>query len=70
MASRPGKETIAIHILSSISRRRGTQTMRLGQLIEYNMRITFRKKRYTKYGGKTIPDPFLKNQKDFWNYPP
>ena len=44
--------------------------MKLGQLIEYNMRIIFRKKWYTKYGGKTIPDPFLKNQKDFWNYPP
>ena len=29
----PGKQTIAIHILPNISRRKGNQTMKFGQLI-------------------------------------
>ena len=33
--------------------------MKLGQLIEFNMRNIFRQKSYTKCGGET-PDPFLK----------
>ena len=31
--------------------------MKLGQLIEYNMRNIFLVKLYTKYGGETIPRP-------------
>ena len=36
--------------------------MKFGQLIEYNMRNIFLEKSYTKCGGETFPDPFLKNQ--------
>ena len=36
MASQSGLETIAIYILTNISRSKGNQTMKLGQLIEYN----------------------------------
>ena len=36
MASEPGLQTIAIHILSNISQSKGKQTMTFGQLIEYN----------------------------------
>ena len=36
MTSQPGLQTIAIHILPNISRSKGNQTMKLGQLIEYN----------------------------------
>ena len=36
--------------------------MRFGQLIEHNIRNIFFEKPYTKCGGETIPDPFLKNQ--------
>ena len=36
MTSQPGLQTIAIHILSNISQSKGTQTMKIGQLIEYN----------------------------------
>ena len=36
--------------------------MKFGQLIEYNLRKIFLEKSYTKRGGETIPDPFLKNQ--------
>ena len=38
MTSQTGKQTIAIHILTNISRSKGNQTMKLGQLIEYNRR--------------------------------
>ena len=63
MTSQPGKQTIAIHILPNISRSKGIETMKFGQLIEYNMRNTFVEKSYTKYGGETIPRPFSKKSK-------
>ena len=44
MTSQPGKQTIVIHILPNISRSKGYQTMKLGQVIEYNMRDIFLKK--------------------------
>ena len=57
MASKPGQQTIAIHILPNISRSKGNQTMKFGQLIEYNMRNIFVEKSYTKYAGEIIPRP-------------
>ena len=63
MTSKPGKQTIAIHILSSISRSKGNLTMKFGQLIEYNMGNIFLAKSYTKCGGGTIPRPFSKKSK-------
>ena len=39
--SQPGKQTIAIHILSNISRSKGNQTIKVGQLIEHEMRNIF-----------------------------
>ena len=39
MASQPGLQTIAIHILLNISQSKGNQTMKFGQLIEYNRNI-------------------------------
>ena len=36
MASQPDLQTIAIHILLNISQSKGNQTMKFGQLIEYN----------------------------------
>ena len=38
MMSQLGKQTIAIHILPNISRSKGNQTMKLGQLTEHNTR--------------------------------
>ena len=55
MTSQPGKQAIAIHTLPNTSRIKGNQTIKLGQLLEYNMRNTFLKKLYTKCGGETIP---------------
>ena len=37
MTSKIGTKTIGIHILPNISRGKGYQTMKLGQLTEYNM---------------------------------
>ena len=39
MTSQPGKQTIAIRIMPNISRSKGNQAVKLGQLIEYNLRI-------------------------------
>ena len=60
MTSQLGKQTIVRHILPNISKNESNQTMKFGQLIEYNMRITFLEKLYTKCGGETILRPFSK----------
>ena len=41
MTSRHGKRRIAIHILLNILRYKGNQTMKFGQLIEYDMRNNY-----------------------------
>ena len=58
VTSQPGEQTMAIHILTDVSRTKDNQAMKLDQLIKYNMRNTFPEKLRTKYGGKTIPRPF------------
>ena len=63
MTSQPGKQTVAIHILSNISRRKGSQTMKFGQLIEYNMNKFFLEKSYKKCYGETIFRPLSKKSK-------
>ena len=52
-----------MHILPNISRSKSKQTMKLGQLIEYNMRNIFLEKPSTKYGGETSPRAFFKKSK-------
>ena len=63
MTSQPGKQTIAIHILTNISRSKGNQTMKFGQLIEYDMRTIFLEKSFSKCGRETIARPFSKKSK-------
>ena len=46
-----------------MSRSKGNQTMKFGQLIECNMRNIFLEKSYTKCGGKTRPRPFSEKLK-------
>ena len=41
MTSQSGKQAITIHILPNISKIKGNQTMKFGQLIECNMRNSF-----------------------------
>ena len=57
MTSQPGKQIIAIHILPNISRRKGNQAMKFGNLIEYNRNI-FLEESYTQCGKETLPRPF------------
>ena len=44
MTSQPGLQTIAIHILSNILQSKSNQTMKFGQLIEYNTGNNFLQK--------------------------
>ena len=62
MPSQPGKQTVAIHLLLNISRRKDNQTVKFGQLTEYNRKM-FLEKSQTKYWGETIPRPFSKKSK-------
>ena len=63
MTSQPGKQAIAIYILPNTWRSTSNETMKLGQLIEYNMRKIFLKKSRTKWGRETSPRPFSKKAK-------
>ena len=58
MMSQAGTQTIVIHILPNISRSKGNQKMKFGQLIKYNMTNVFLEKSYTKCGSETSPRPF------------
>ena len=61
MTSQPSLQTIAIHMLTNISRSKGNYAMKFGQWTEYNFGKKFPEKSYTKCGGETIPDSLLKN---------
>ena len=61
MASQPGKQTIAIHMLLNISRSKGNKRIKFGQLIEYKMRNIFLKQSYINVVQKLFPNHFLKN---------
>ena len=51
-------QPIAIHTWSTISRSKGNQIMKLGLLIEYNIRKIAIEKSFTKCGEKLLRDPF------------
>ena len=63
MTSQTGKRTIVTHILPNISISKGNETIKFGQLIEYNMRNIFLEKLYTKCEGKTSPRSFPKKNR-------
>ena len=63
MTSQTGQQTIVIHILPTISRSKGNQTMKYGQLTECNMRNIFLEKSCTKCGKETSPRPFSEKLK-------
>ena len=60
MATQPGEQIFPIHIFTNISRSKGNQAMKCGQLIEYNMRNIFFEKLYSKCGGETSLKIFSK----------
>ena len=47
-----------MRIMPNILRSKDNQTIKFGQLKEYNIRNRFLEKSYTKIGGKTTPRPF------------
>ena len=49
-------------MLPDIPRSRGTQAMKFGQLIKYNLRNLFLHKPCRKYGGETTRRLIFKNQ--------
>ena len=50
-----------MHILPYILRNKDNETMKFGQLIEYNIKNIFLEKLYKNVLEKLFPDPFLKN---------
>ena len=62
MTSQPGKQAIAIHTLPNILKSKSNQTMKFGQLIEYNKRNIFLEKSCTIVVKKLFLGTFLKNQ--------
>ena len=62
MTSQPGLETTAILIFINISRSKGNQAMKFGQLIEFNMRNIYFKNHTQNVVEKLFPGSFLKNQ--------
>ena len=59
LTSQPGLQAIAIHILPNISQSKGNQTMKFGQLIEYNKRNIFLQKLCRKWGRETSSRPLF-----------
>ena len=59
MASQTGTQTITMNILPDISKRKGNQTMKFGQSIEYNVRNIFLRKSYRKWNRETSSRPFF-----------
>ena len=59
ITSQPDLQTIAIHILPNISQSKGNQTMKFGQLIEYNKRNIFLQKLCRKWGKETSSRPLF-----------
>ena len=60
MKSQSGQQIIA---MLYVSRGTGNQIMKLGQLMEYNMRNIFLEKSYTKWGREASRRPFDKKPK-------
>ena len=52
-----------MNILPDISRRKGNQIVKFGQLIEHNIRIIFLEKPCTRYVGETSPRSFSRKSK-------
>ena len=59
MSSQPGLQITTIHILPNISESKDNQTMKLGQLIEYNKRNNFLKNYAENEVERLVPDLFL-----------
>ena len=59
MTSQPGKQTITIHILHTISKSKSNQTMKFGDLREYKAKIFFFKNHAENEAERLVPDLLL-----------
>ena len=59
MTSQLIKQRITMHILANISRDKGNQAMKFGQLIEYNKITTFLQKSCKKCGSEASSRPLF-----------
>ena len=59
MTSQPEEQTITIHKLPIIARRKGNQTMKFGQVLEYNKRNIFLRKSCRKREKGTSSRPLF-----------
>ena len=57
------EKSSCIHILPNISKNKGNQTVKFGQLIECSVKNIFLKKQYRKFNAETIPKPFSEKSK-------
>ena len=62
MTSQNKQQIMIIQILPNISKSENIQTMKVFQLIEYNMRNISLEKSSTRVVEKLVPDPFIKNR--------
>ena len=59
LTSQPGQETISIHILPNISRGKGEQVIKFGQVIENNKTNIFLQKSWKKCVKETSSRPLF-----------
>ena len=57
------EKSSCIHILPNISKNKGNQTVKFGQLVECSVKNIFLKKPYTKFNAETISKPFSEKSK-------
>ena len=62
MTSQTGQQIITIYIMFNISRSKDKRAMKLGQLIEQNIKYSLEKS-YIKCGGEASPRPFYEKSK-------
>ena len=65
MTAQAGEKVITIHILPNISRSKGNQAIKFGQLIKNCMRNFFLQKSWRKWDRETSPRPLFVFWKNF-----
>ena len=65
VAAQTGKQIITIHVLANISRNKGNQVMKSGQLKEYNARHIFQQKSCRKWDWETKYKPLFVLKKPY-----
>ena len=63
LTSQLAQQTIAIHLLTNISRSKDNQATKFGRLIEYNQKNIFLEKSFRKCGGEITPRHFFQKSK-------